>query len=311
VRASPTNPDRALAGVSTPAPRLQRDLAATLIALALLAAWEASGLDLALTGVFGSASGFAWRDAWLARDVLHTGGRWLGWALLAVLVVDAVRPRFKGPRSPRSPPSPSRAERLWWLGVVLVGLVLVPLLKRFSSTSCPWDLAIFGGSAAVPYVPHGLLGVADGGPGHCFPSGHAVAAFAFFGTVFLWRPHRPRAARALLAAVLLLGTAYGVAQLARGAHHASHSLWSAWLCWTLAVVAEWLKPAAALPTTRPWPEPTTPTPSPSATGETAENPPAPPARSAGSRASSAARSGSNGAPTACTSPCSTGDAAPR
>jgi membrane-associated PAP2 superfamily phosphatase len=301
VRGHPAYRDRVLTAAT---PR-RRDLAATLIALALLVAWEASGLDLALTGVFGSAGGFAWRDAWLTRDVLHTGGRWLGWALLGLLVVDAARPLARGP---------SRAERLWWLGVVLAGLMLVPLLKRFSSTSCPWDLAAFGGGAQVHHVPHWLLGVADGGPGHCFPSGHAVAAFAFFGTVFLWRPHRPRAARALLAAVLLLGTAYGVAQLARGAHHASHSLWSAWLCWALAVVAERLKPAAALPTTRPWPIPTPPLPNPSATGATgatAAPRPAPPARCAGSRASSAARSASNAAPTACTSRCSTGAAAPR
>ena len=40
------------------------------------------------------------------------------------------------------------------------------------------ELAEFGGVAQ--HVSHWSLGVLDGGPGHCFPSGHASSAFAFF-----------------------------------------------------------------------------------------------------------------------------------
>jgi membrane-associated PAP2 superfamily phosphatase len=207
---------------------------AALLALAALLAWEASGLDLALSGLFGGRAGFAWRDAWLTRDLLHGGGRWLAGALLALIAVDAARPLL---------PGPSRAERLWGLLVVLGAIVAVPLLKRGSSTSCPWDLAAFGGSA--PYVPHWLPGIADGGPGHCFPSGHAVAAFAFVPLWFVWRPHHPRAARVLLVGVLAFGTLFAGAQVARGAHFASHSAWSAWLCWVIAVAALPLRPARA------------------------------------------------------------------
>jgi len=50
----------------------------------------------------------------------------------------------------------------------------------------------------------------------------AVASFAFFGVYFLWRHHRPRLARAVLAGVLLAGLAFGWAQWARGAHFVSH-----------------------------------------------------------------------------------------
>jgi membrane-associated PAP2 superfamily phosphatase len=111
----------------------------------------------------------------------------------------------------------------------------VPALKRLSHTSCPWDLAVFGGSA--PYVPHRTFALVDGGPGHCFPSGHAVAAFAFLPLYFQWRAHRPALARWILGSVLIAGALFGWAQLARGAHFPSHTLWSAWLCWVIGCVA--------------------------------------------------------------------------
>ena len=88
--------------------------------------------------------------------------------------------------------------------------------------------------------------MADGGSGHCFPSGHAVSAFAFVALFFLWRPHRPRLAWALLGAVLAFGAVSGLTQLVRGAHFLSHSLWSAWLCAAIAVAARPLAPVAEL-----------------------------------------------------------------
>lgn len=207
--------------------RQRTDLAVTLGALLALVAWEVSGLDLPLARLLGGAGGFPLRDHALVRSLLHDGGRWLAGLLLAALALDAWRPIVRGP---------GRGQRLYWLAVVALGMIVVPLAKRFSTTSCPWDLAEFGGHVA--YVPHWLPALTDGGPGHCFPSGHAVAAFAFFGAWFLWREHRPRLARALLAGVLVLGAVFGWAQMARGAHFASHALWSAWLCWTIAAAAQ-------------------------------------------------------------------------
>lgn len=203
--------------------RARHDLAVTLLALLALLAWDASGADLALMHAVGSARGFAWRDAWWARGLLHDGGRLLAGVVLLGLVVAALRAPGAGP---------GRGERWRWLAVTVLCLLAVPTLKQGSLTSCPWDLAEFGGRAA--YVPHWLPGVADGGPGHCFPSGHATAAFAFLGQFFLWREHSPRRARAWLLGVLLAGLLFGAAQLVRGAHFASHTLWTAWLCWAIA-----------------------------------------------------------------------------
>jgi membrane-associated PAP2 superfamily phosphatase len=203
-----------------------RDLLVTLAFLALLLLWEAGGWDMALAQVYGDATGFALRDHWLFRRVLHDGGRWLSaLALLGVAVWCAF-----GDAGVMA-----RRQRWAWFAVVLLCLVTVPALKRLSSTSCPWDLDDFGGSAT--YVPHWMLTVTDGGPGHCFPSGHAVAAFAFLPLYFQWRLVQPRLALALLATTLVLGTLFGWAQLVRGAHFPSHTLWSAWWCWALSAAA--------------------------------------------------------------------------
>ena len=210
-----------------PSQRWLQDLLVTLLTAALLLAWDASSGDLAAARTFGDASGFALRDTWWASRLLHDGGRLLSWALLAGLVLAALRPGRSG--------QPSRAQRWRWIAVILLCVVAVPALKRSSLTSCPWDLAEFGGVAQ--HVSHWAWTLADGGPGRCFPSGHAVAAFAFFGQYFLGRDHAPRHASAWLITVLLVGTAYGGAQLVRGAHYPSHTLWSAWLCWLICVLA--------------------------------------------------------------------------
>ncbi|HEY6132425.1 MAG TPA: phosphatase PAP2 family protein, partial [Rubrivivax sp.] len=190
-----------------PATPWRHDGLITAVALVGLLAWDAFGADLALTRLFASTEGFAWREHWLASRVLHEGGRLAAWTLFALGLINIGRPLIAGP---------SKAERVRWVLVTLACVIAVPALKRLTATSCPWELAEFGGVAS--YVSHWRFGVDDGGAGHCFPSGHAVSAFAFFSGWFVLRHHRPRAARAWLAAVLVAGLLFGGAQLVRGAH---------------------------------------------------------------------------------------------
>ena len=211
-----------------PAGRARSDAWVTLLALALLLAWDATGLDLAAARLFGTAGGFAWRDSWVASTLLHDGGRIAAWLVLAALMASALRPPPAG--------TPSRLMRWRWVGVMLLCVLLVPAIKRLSLSSCPWELAEFGGAAR--HLSHWRWGVTDGGPGHCFPSGHAVSAFAFFGLYFLWRGHDALRARCFLWAVLGVGLLFGSAQLVRGAHDPSHTLWTAWLCWTTCALAD-------------------------------------------------------------------------
>lgn len=212
-----------------PDPHRRTDLIATLLGLALLLAWDASGLDLATARLFGDAAGFAWREHWLTRDVLHEGGRNAAWVVYAVLIASLWLPVPLLRELPRR-------SRLWWVLTVLACVLLIPVLKRMSLTSCPWSLAEFGGVAQ--YVSHWRLGVGDGGEGRCFPSGHASGAFAFLAGWFALRERHQRAALGWLAGVVLAALVFGGAQLVRGAHYPSHTLWTGWICWTLCA-ASW------------------------------------------------------------------------
>jgi membrane-associated PAP2 superfamily phosphatase len=204
-------------------------LAGTLL---LVLAWDMAGGDRALSAWAGGAAGFPLRapGSWASR--LHDAGRVLAALGLVLLAGNALWPRRD-------------AAHRWTLLATLLTLVAVPALKRLSATSCPWDVADFGGS--VPYVPHLWWWLTDGGPGHCFPSGHAVGAFAFMVPALALRHRSPHAAGWALAAVMLLGMLFGAVQVMRGAHYWSHVLWSGWVCLALATVAERCRPAWARP----------------------------------------------------------------
>jgi len=87
-------------------------------------------------------------------------------------------------------------------------------------------------------VSHWAWGVRDGGAGHCFPAGHASAAFAYLGGYFVFRRAAPGVARAWFAFALVTGLALGLSQQMRGAHFMSHTLWTAWFCWLTALAID-------------------------------------------------------------------------
>lgn len=213
--------------------------------LALVLAWDASSGDLWVARQLGHAGGFSARHSLWARDVLHDGARWASGLALLWLSWDAWRPGARAHGPSAHGPSAQARRRAWW--ACLLALCLVPALKHLSATSCPWSLSEFGGSAA--WVSHWRWGVGDGGPGHCFPSGHAAGSFAFASLLWAWAPwrrQRPWPFALALALVLGGGTATSVAQWARGAHYVSHSLWTAWLCALLTwVVVRWAFPQHA------------------------------------------------------------------
>ncbi|MCB1978743.1 MAG: phosphatase PAP2 family protein [Burkholderiaceae bacterium] len=206
-----------------------RLLAWTLIALCLLLGWDASGLDRTLAHRFGGSSGFPLRDHWFFVHVMHEDARRLAWLFAVALVLSVWWP-FGVLRSS------SKAERLQLAVTTLLALALVSTLKYASTTSCPWDLAEFGGVAR--YASHWALGSVDGGSGKCFPAGHASAGFAFVGGYFALRRNRRRAARIWLIGSLAAGIALGFSQQMRGAHFQSHTLWTGWLCWVTALLID-------------------------------------------------------------------------
>lgn len=196
----------------------------TLGLLAAVLGWDLGGQDIALAHAFGSWAGFPLREDWFFVQVLHEGGRRVGWLLVLMLALGVWWPW--GPLRRLDV-----TGRLQMAVSPLLALAMVSILKNLSSTSCPWDLAEFGGVAR--YASHWALGMADGGGGHCFPAGHASAGFALIGGYFALRDRAPVMARWWLAGALLAGLGLGIAQQMRGAHFMSHTLWSLWLCWTV------------------------------------------------------------------------------
>ncbi len=215
----------------TAATSTSRWMLVTVISLALVALWDAGGRDVALARWWGNAQGFAWRDSPFLVLYMHEAMRWLGWLLVLLLSVGVWFPVGVLRRVPIY-------RRVQLLVSILASLALVATIKRTSATSCPWDLALFGGVA--DYVSHWRWGVRDGGTGHCFPAGHAAAGFAFVGGYFALYRDAPRAARWWLALALVMGLLLGLAQQMRGAHYMSHTLWTAWLCWTTGWVVDCL-----------------------------------------------------------------------
>lgn len=195
---------------------------ATLGLLAAILLWDASGLDLALARAAGGAGGFPLRDHWLVSGLLHEWPRRAVGLIGAWLVLGIWWPTGVLRQLPRG-------ARVQWLAAVVLAMLLINGLKHESLTSCPWDLAEFGGTGS--YLSHWHWGLRDGGPGHCFPAGHASIGFAFIGGYFPLRRVAPRHAAACLWLALAGGFLLGAAQQLRGAHFMSHTLWTAWLCW--------------------------------------------------------------------------------
>ena len=199
--------------------------ALTLALLLALLAWDLSRLDMVLAAWMGGAVGFPLRGHWLLTVVLHDGARRAGWLLVVALCLALWWPFGPLKRVPAT-------VRLQLVATTLLSLLAVVALKSGSSTSCPWDLQAFGGVAQ--HASH-WSALADGGPGRCFPAGHASTGFAFLGGYFVFRREHRRMARIWLLSALATGLSLGLAQQLRGAHFMSHTLWTAYLCWCVAI----------------------------------------------------------------------------
>jgi membrane-associated PAP2 superfamily phosphatase len=203
----------------------------TVLALLALLTWDFSGLDLRVMHWIASPQGFALRHNWWMEQLLHDQVRHAAILVYLGVLVMVWLPmgRFRDLRQLQ------RFEI--WVGSTL-GLVLINVLKHHSLTSCPWDLADFGGVGT--YVSHWNWRLSDGGSGHCFPGGHASSALAFSALSLPWLVSGDDQNRLwgtrILWAVLLLGGLLGVVQTLRGAHYPSHTLWTGWMCWSIAVV---------------------------------------------------------------------------
>ena len=215
---------------TTSSPHVHSVWRTTLMVAVLVLLWDASGLDVVVMGGFANANGFALRHNWWLERVFHDGARQLAVVLFLGLWLTVWRPL--GWMA-----SISRLERLEIAIGISLSLLLVSGIKRYSLSSCPWDLQTYGGYAQ--YLSHWAWGLNDGGSGHCFPGGHASAAFAYLALPLPWllstsKTKQQRGQR-ILWGVLAAGMLLGATQTLRGAHYPSHTLWSGMLCWLTAL----------------------------------------------------------------------------
>lgn len=197
-------------------------------AVTLLTLLEHTSVDLWLADRWFALEGgtWAWRDHWLAYDVIHHHGKQLviafGLVVLAMIVFGFFHTRFRKWRLP--------------LIYLLTGMALpaaaIARFKRLSPVPCPWDLARYGGESEYVRTFEHTFGFTD--VGHCFPSGHASGGFALLALYFATYLYARRPALLLLPG-LLVGSVFALGQQARGAHFLSHDLWSLSLCWFAAL----------------------------------------------------------------------------
>jgi len=199
----------------------------SILGLVAILAWESTQGDLAMARWFGQPTGFPLSDHFLLENILHTGVRNLGWMILLSWLALTVWPKGFLKQLPIT------QRWLLWFSIVACLLVVI-VMKGLSTTSCPWDVDVFGG--AVPYVSHLDFWKTDGGGGHCFPAGHASTGFAFMGAYFWLKQSNSRVVMIGLLISVASGVLLGVSQQIRGAHFMSHTLWTAWICW----VTPWL-----------------------------------------------------------------------
>jgi membrane-associated PAP2 superfamily phosphatase len=179
------------------------------------------------------------QGAWWARDILHTGGRWLIRSIAAAAIALWAL-SFMSTRAGRW-----RRPSGFVVLAIVISTAIVGALKAVTNVDCPWDLAAFGGPN--PYVP--LFADRPDGLPHaaCFPGAHASSGYALVCFYFVLRDSQPRLARASLGVAIALGLAFSIGQEARGAHFLSHDLTSAALVWfiQLALYGVMLRPPPA------------------------------------------------------------------
>jgi membrane-associated PAP2 superfamily phosphatase len=208
--------------------RFDRTFWPTLLALgAALAVFEYTSLDLLVQDrLFDFASGAWLVDSTAAGPRLwfYTGPKVAIIGFGVTLLVLAIGPaRWRRTLDRRA------------LIVAVATLATVPALvgwgKSVSNIFCPSEVRRYGGD--MPYVklcepmPDGEERSAR--RGRCFPAGHASGGYALFGLIGLLRTRRGRLAAAAFA--LVVGSAMGAYQMAKGAHYLSHTVVTMLLAW--------------------------------------------------------------------------------
>ena len=90
--AMPTPDPRDFSAAPAQGPSITSTQLWTLAALAVVLAWDAGALDLAMARWFGDADGFALRSDWFFVNIAHEGARRMAWLVVLGLTLCVWRP---------------------------------------------------------------------------------------------------------------------------------------------------------------------------------------------------------------------------
>lgn len=192
--------------------------------------FELSHLDLWFADRLFELEGHAWtlKSNWLTYNVIHQDGKRAMEALgLAAFLFALASWKF-------GPLKPYRKSLIYLFSALVLIPSAIALLKHFSEVPCPWNLKHYGAARIYAHSLSYSLGTGHGG--HCFPSGHASAAYALLALYFAAYPHVARKKWLFLIPGVLLGITFGLAQQLRGAHFMSHDIWTAFLSWFISLL---------------------------------------------------------------------------
>ncbi|KFZ38526.1 hypothetical protein HR45_03605 [Shewanella mangrovi] len=189
------------------------------------------GLDLKLASwIFALEGGEGWqlRHNPFFEHVLHNGGRHLVTVASVILIISAIASNFVGKLKPY------RKSLLMLIISVASTILLVRYGKEVTNVSCPWDVALFGGTKPFMEFPASLNSGLK--LGQCYPGGHSSGAFAWVALYYFGLVHKPEWRFKLLLPAVIIGIVFATTQELRGAHFLSHDLTSLWMAWLLATM---------------------------------------------------------------------------
>jgi len=183
--------------------------------------------------------GTSWllKDSFLIEIIIHHGGKYLSISIYLLLVLLYVLCQLKKIQLPIRIKNRLSQLFVYQRGLAYLALstllaaLMVSLLKAITQIDCPWSIAGLGGEEVYqPWL--NIIFIRHHG-GHCFPAGHASAAYAFFSLYFFSYHFFPKQSVRILLIVLCWGIIFGFAQQLRGAHFISHDISSAFICWLI------------------------------------------------------------------------------
>jgi membrane-associated PAP2 superfamily phosphatase len=212
--------------VSIPRFRL---LLAIILLVAIGTLLNLSPIDLQLASIFSDGElGFPYRLDYFFDIVLHLYAArvsaYIGSILILFNLAMCFRPMFE-----KRVIIAARYTMYTWACSVIV----IAVLKDFTTLPCPWDLAQFGGDEV--YVLMNDIFSSAFPIGNCFPSAHSTGGYGLLGLGFVFAIFGAPMVRGFSIATVI-GLIYGGAQIVRGAHFLSHDFFTIAICLSVAWV---------------------------------------------------------------------------